>query len=102
MRGEEIGNDVVVFNVAERAGRVYEQAAWAYVACVAGEDFALALGGGCDVSLNGGPFELRETPPRASTAARCVDENPIVESIGRGRMLAYGDLRQARPVGAEL
>ena len=99
---EEIGDDVVVLDVAERASRVHEQTVWADVARVAREDFALALGGGGDVGLSRGPLELRETTPGASAAAWRINQHTVVERVRGGRVLANGDLRKACTIGAEL
>jgi len=43
VRFEKIGDDIVVFKMAERAGCVHEQAARTHVAGISGEDFALLL-----------------------------------------------------------
>lgn len=99
-RGEEVFDDIFVFKVAERAGRIDEQAAGGDVLGVAGEDFALALRGGVDFGLGDARFQVRGTAPGAGAAARGVHEHAVEAGVGRGRMLADVDLLEVGAFGA--
>ena len=63
--GEKCGDDFLVLEMAQRAGRIDESAAWSDVLAELMQQRALLLGRRFDMARREDPFQMRRAAPRA-------------------------------------